>query len=139
MEFFCLYGTSFNYFVTGVSLLEGGQYFPKRARILENGSANPSNNRSRGFNNNKNTGNINGLLYIENPDTPDIDMGKNSFLLPKIKRAFEHAYQLLTVTLADESVESYLSYVIRTDDPLLTERLPDLSSLRTNADIINNP
>lgn len=62
-----------------------------------------------------------GLLTIVNPDQPDQDMGKNSFLLPKIRRAFEHSYQLLCCALRTQN-PSYLSYVIRGDDEALLAR-----------------
>lgn len=64
-----------------------------------------------------------GLLHVQNPDDPTHDMGRNSFLLPKIRRAFEHAHQLLTVALNDSNQSSYLGYVIRGDDPYLVQRL----------------
>lgn len=32
MDFFALYGNSFNYYQTGVSIINGGSYFPKRMR-----------------------------------------------------------------------------------------------------------
>ena len=34
------------------------------------------------------------LLYVENPDCPELDVGRSSFMLPKIRRAFEHAHQV---------------------------------------------
>jgi hypothetical protein len=64
------------------------------------------------------------LLAFENPSLPDIDFGKSSYIMPKIRRSFEHAHQLLSAALCDSRIESYLSYVIRTDDPLLIDRIP---------------
>jgi hypothetical protein len=62
-------------------------------------------------------------VSIENPDQVDVDMGRNSFMFPKIKRAFEHAHQLLTAAFAKNIVEdSYLSFVIRSDDAILANR-----------------
>ena len=64
------------------------------------------------------------MLCVENPDEPELDMGKSSFQVAKIRRAFEHAYQLLSVAITNtENPHSYLGYVIRGDDPLLTRRL----------------
>lgn len=74
-----------------------------------------------------------GLLTIVNPDMPDQDMGKNSFLLSKIRKAFEHTYQLLCYALANypssgankeaaQRLDSVLSLVIRGDDPILLAR-----------------
>lgn len=67
------------------------------------------------------------IQAIENPDQPDADIGRNSFMLPKIKRAFEHAHQLLSAALFGQTeAESYLSFVIRTDDPVLATRCGEL-------------
>ena len=45
-------------------------------------------------------------------------------MLPKIKRAFEHAFQLLTAAFNNQKskTDSLLSFVIRTDDPIFTSR-----------------
>jgi hypothetical protein len=64
-----------------------------------------------------------GVMGFENPDAPDQDMGKNSYLLPKIRRSFEHSYQLLTVALNDSKQSTYLGYMIRGDDTILFNRL----------------
>lgn len=64
-------------------------------------------------------------------------MGRNSYMLPKIRRAFEHGLQLLTAALASTRVPSYLSYFIRPDDPLLMDRLaPDFSEDRSNSEAL---
>ncbi len=77
------------------------------------------------------------LLYIENPDCPEQDMGRNSFMMVKIRRAFEHAHQLLTASLADNRVPSYLSFVIRPDDPALAGRPgPELTDHRSNSEVL---
>ena len=44
--------------------------------------------------------------------------------MKKVRRSFEHAHQLLSAALRDTEIESYLSYVVRTDDPLLIDREP---------------
>lgn len=41
------------------------------------------------------------MLYLENPDLPDLDIGRNSYMMPKIRRSFEHAHQLLTNALGE--------------------------------------
>ena len=74
LDFFRLYGVSFNYGQVGISVRNGGSYFLKEDRGKEWGNANP---------------NRQSLLAIENPDMPELDMGRNSFQMPKIKRAFE--------------------------------------------------
>lgn len=77
------------------------------------------------------------LLYLENPDSPDLDIGRNSYMMPKIRRSFEHAHQLLTAALGDPRVPSYLAYVIRADDPALQDRPgPELGAQRSNADAL---
>lgn len=54
-------------------------------------------------------------------------LGRNSFMFSKIKRAFEHAHQVLTATLSNpEYEESYLAYIIRSDNAILTSRVPIL-------------
>lgn len=117
LEFFNLYGGSFNYYHTGVSIADGGSYFRKREKGEE--WANPSRPN---------------LLAIENPDVPEVDMGRNSFNMPKIRRTFEHASQLLTSALADQRIESFLSFVIRPDDQHLAGRPPvGLSACRANS------
>jgi hypothetical protein len=71
------------------------------------------------------------LLSIENPELLGVDMGRNSYLMPKIRRSFEHTYQLLTTALSSSSIknkngieiDSFLSYVIRSDDKVLQTRL----------------
>jgi DNA polymerase sigma len=80
LDFFHLYGSSFNYQELGISIREGGSYFHKTDRVW----ANPGRQS---------------ILCIENPDQPDIDMGKNSFLMFKVKKAFEHGHQVLLVAL----------------------------------------
>ena len=53
--------------------------------------------------------------------------------MPKVRRSFEHAHQLLSAALCDPYIESYLSYVVRTDDPLLVDRdPPELGAARYN-------
>ncbi len=48
-------------------------------------------------------------------------------MFSKIKRAFEHAHQVLTAALSNsEYEESYLAYIIRSDNAILTSRLPIL-------------
>lgn len=44
------------------------------------------------------------LLAIENPDMPEVDMGRNSYIMPKIRRSFEHGYQVCMV---------YWAYVVQ--------------------------
>eukprot|EP00597_Dinobryon_sp_UTEXLB2267_P017252 CAMPEP_0201095982 /NCGR_PEP_ID=MMETSP0812-20130820/4895_1 /ASSEMBLY_ACC=CAM_ASM_000668 /TAXON_ID=98059 /ORGANISM="Dinobryon sp., Strain UTEXLB2267" /LENGTH=243 /DNA_ID=CAMNT_0047349919 /DNA_START=475 /DNA_END=1206 /DNA_ORIENTATION=- len=126
LEFFHLYGSSFNYYTVGISIRGGGSYFPKRSRLeADNNSKNSGAQRQN-------------MLWMENPDMPSLDMGRSSFLLPKVRRAFEHAHQCLVAALCDSSHShsdrkdsshsqsssdsSLLSFVIRADDPSLAGR-----------------
>eukprot|EP01039_Chlorochromonas_danica_P001099 gene1099-1192_t len=109
MAFLHLYGVSFNFYATGINLLNGGEYFSKMKRQQLAEVASTAQNRP-------------GLLTIVNPDQPDQDMGKNSFLLPKIRRAFEHTHQLLAAALKEEKRDSYLAFIIRGDDAALVAR-----------------
>eukprot|EP00606_Chrysophyceae_sp_TOSAG23-5_P000844 GSChrysophyteH2.ASY1.ANO1.516.1 assembled CDS len=114
IEFLRLYGCgSFDYLTTGISVSEFGKYFNKTGRSDWN----------KGSGGNRNTM----MLALENPHMPDIDMGRGSFMMPKIRRAFEHAQQLLGFALSDSTAKSYLSYFIRSDDPLLHMTKPTVS------------
>jgi len=108
IDFLTLYsGGSFDFAHTAISVANGGRYFEKSS--IPEWRPTP-------------------MLSIENPHLPGVDMGKNSFLLPKIRRAFEHALQLLSFALSDASAASYLGFFIRTDDPALhQEELTDLN------------
>jgi DNA polymerase sigma len=105
LEFFNLYGGTFNTYHVGISMNNGGSYFRKRER--EGDWYNPS--RAN-------------LLCLENPFEPDLDMGRNSFMYAKVRRSFEHAGQLLNCALTDCRHESYLSFIIRSDDICLANR-----------------
>lgn len=143
LEFFHLYGTSFNYYHTGISLRGDGKYFPKYTfnqdkyhdiainGLMNTGNSKNGKNRKRKFeevdNTNNNTPNGNnrdrpGLFCVENPDVPDQDVGKNSYQMSKIRRSFEHAFQLLTVALNDSKQLSFLCYVIRANDSMFENR-----------------
>ena len=119
IEFFYLYGIAFNYNDVGISVLNDGEYFNKRKRDASVW-INPSRPQ---------------MLSIENPDplTPNTDLGRNSYLLPRIKRSFEHAHQLLTAAMKDVPNGPYLSYVVRSDDPILANRTIDIFTDRSNA------
>jgi DNA polymerase sigma len=103
IDFLTLYsGGSFDFTNTAISVAHGGRYFDKTS-IPE---WRPST-----------------MLSIENPHLAGVDMGKNSFLLPKIRRSFEHALQLLSFALSDGAAASYLGFFIRTDDPALHQEV----------------
>ena len=115
LDFLQLYGTSFNYVHTGISITNNGSYFEKRRRSGGEWGANPGRPN---------------MLSIENPMQPELDMGRNSFQMPKIRRAFEHALQLLSAALTNQDCDSYLSFFIRTDDPMLKDRNVNLLSTK---------
>lgn len=109
LDFLELYGKSFNYITTGISIVNDGYYFNKKDRGDEwFASSKPY------------------TLSIENPDPaviPPVDIGKNSFMIAKVRRAFEHAHQVMTSILNSSSViYSYLAFIIRPDDPMLISR-----------------
>lgn len=130
LEFLQLYGVTYNYMTVGISITDGGQYFNKRKRKEEGDAKDLAASMKRP-----------NLLYIENPDCPELDMGGNSFMMPKIKRSFEHGYQVLSAALSSGTrdatqgrrTESYLAFVIRADDVSLAVRPgPELCSDRSN-------
>eukprot|EP00736_Rhodelphis_marinus_P005184 Rmarinus@m.27576 len=77
INFFELYGRRFNYVLTGISLLDGGSYFPK----IQRGWLYPD----RPY-----------ALCIEDPQNSANEMGANSFGILRIRRAFEHALRVLS-------------------------------------------
>lgn len=121
IDFFQFYGVRFNYILAGISINNSG-YYNKQDRGYE--WYNPTKPMS---------------LSVENPDPavdPKVDIGKNSYNILKIRRSFEHAYQLLSAIICfndPSSVISYLAYIIRADDPILRNRTIDYSSLYTSS------
>ena len=84
LEFLELYGKDFNYATTGISVRHHGAYFPKH---------------QRGWN----YPNRPALLALENPDDAGLDVGKNSFAMTRVKRAFDHAHaKLVLAACADD-------------------------------------
>jgi non-canonical poly(A) RNA polymerase PAPD5/7 len=85
LDFFNLYGCTFNYNRAVLSLHAGGRYLDKTASA---GGGTGGMNKPP-------------MLSIENPMDPSGPyIGENSFLMPKIRRSFEHSLQLLTIALA---------------------------------------
>ncbi|KAJ1455249.1 hypothetical protein M885DRAFT_483838 [Pelagophyceae sp. CCMP2097] len=105
LEFFELYSRDFNFVTTGICVRGDGSYFPKQGRgwFYQNRPM---------------------LLAIENPDDAKFDVGKNSFAINRIKRAFEQAHLHLTVALTarDWDKSSLLASIIYPDDPALAGR-----------------
>lgn len=75
--FFTLYGRDFNYNDLAISVRHGGSYFFKEDRGWYD--------ENRPF-----------LLSMENPNEPSLDIGKNSYEVRTVRRAFDYARQVLT-------------------------------------------
>lgn len=88
IEFFELYGRKFNYMLTGIRIKDGGRYINKEEmqKDMIDGHR-PS------------------LLCIEDPLLPSNDIGRSSYGVLQVKRAFDHAYTVLTS--ATHNLSSY--------------------------------
>ena len=62
-------------------------------------------------------------MAVENPEAPGTDMGRSSFQMPRIRRAFEHAHRVLLYAVAAPNLRSILSLIIRVDDEMLSSRV----------------
>lgn len=78
IQFFHLYGQVFNYDHIGISIRKEGSYFTKEKRGWE---GRDERSRSR--------------LCVENPQDPEVDIGKPAYHIKKVQRAFQHAYDTL--------------------------------------------
>ncbi|GLD91924.1 hypothetical protein PINS_up000457 [Pythium insidiosum] len=76
LGFLTLYGRDWNYDDLGFSVRNGGTYFYKEDRDWYDAG--------RPF-----------LLSVENPNEPELDVGKNSYEIRTVKRSFEYARQVL--------------------------------------------
>jgi len=115
LEFLELYGKTFNYVTTGISVRNSGSYFNKR-----------------------NAGCVNvqrpGLICVENPEDPSADVGRNSFKILQIRRVFEHAFNRLSAVLCQKSASSstILGTIIHPDEALIRRKIPDGAMFATN-------
>ncbi|KAJ8041865.1 Non-canonical poly(A) RNA polymerase PAPD5 [Holothuria leucospilota] len=110
IEFFELYGINFNYFKTGISVENGGTYFPKD-------DASNMTDRHR-FS----------LLCIEDPLNPGLDLGRNSFGFMEVRKAFHYASRVLTQAVLphldqDSNGHSILGRIIRVTDEVVNQRI----------------
>ena len=96
IDFFELYGTQFNYEDIGLSIRKGGKYFQKSSRGWEGWDE-----RSR-F-----------RLCVENPQDPEVDIGRSAYNIKKVQRAFQHAYD--TLIFNNSSSVSLLKLIITCD------------------------
>lgn len=109
LEFFEFYGRHFNYSKTAISVKNGGCYFPKslfRSFALE---YRPS------------------ILCIEDPLQLGNDIGRNSYGVMNVKRAFEHAYILLADKIHPKNAKavhgkSILGNIIRIKEEIIMYR-----------------
>ncbi|KAL1412065.1 hypothetical protein Q8F55_003062 [Vanrija albida] len=83
MEFFELYGRSFNYNDVGISLRRGGEYYSKRKRGWANFNGQPW------------------LLSIEDPQDVENDISKTSFGIRDVKLVLAGAYDILQGVLSE--------------------------------------
>lgn len=98
IEFFELYGRNFNYMKTGISVMNGGSYFPKNEMKANSGK--------------------NSLLYIKDPCTPADNAAGGCFGLWQVKQAFDYAFcclhsNVLTRENPIPKRESLLSDIIK--------------------------
>eukprot|EP00124_Ichthyophonus_hoferi_P002469 Ihof_evm9s169 gene=Ihof_evmTU9s169 len=82
MEFFEVYGRIFEYNYLGISILNRGSFFYKADRRW-NDIRNPE------------------KISLEDPQRTDNDISGGSFSMHKIKKAFQHAYDILQQSLLD--------------------------------------
>lgn len=89
LEFFELYGIDFNYFTTGISVRYDGSYFPKGAKDRREHFVIPN----RLFS-----------LALENPLEVTSDVGRATFRIQTVQRAFEVAMRVLLSHVAEPYV-----------------------------------
>ena len=100
IEFFELYGRNFNYMKTGITVLNGGSYFPKEEFAQSQGPGK------------------NCLLYVVDPSNPNENAAGGCFGLWQVKQAFDYAFcRLHSAVLTRENPipkrESLLSDIIK--------------------------
>lgn len=89
LEFFELYGLDFNYVTTGISVRHDGYYFPKGSKDRKKEFWQPNRRFS---------------MAIENPLEPLHDVGKPSYRIQVVQRAFELAFKTLLAHLSEPMV-----------------------------------
>lgn len=92
VEFMELYGFDFNYFTTGISVRHDGMYFPKGAHDRKEVFLIPN----RLFS-----------LAMENPLDPAMDVGKPSFKMFLIQRAFDTSFKSLLAHVAEPIIPAF--------------------------------
>lgn len=103
IEFFELYGRQFNYLQVGISVREGGCYFPKEALAGSNGASE------------------NGLLLIQDPLNPQENASRGCYGYLQVKQAFEHAFNRLHIAVLSReqpslTTPSLLSLIVQVSE-----------------------
>ena len=104
MYFLRLYGEDLDYERVGVSIRGEGSFFNKRAKGWK------YSDRDRT------------LLALECPQNPDNDLGRNSYNIELVRKAYEHAYKLLCAQTFKQRGQTPLSCLIRSDRSLTDRR-----------------
>ncbi|XP_075683037.1 terminal nucleotidyltransferase 4A isoform X3 [Rhinoderma darwinii] len=112
IEFFELYGRTFNYLKTGIRIRNGGAYIAKEEimKAMANGYR-PS------------------MLCIEDPLIPENDVGRSSYGAIQVQQAFDYAYLVLSHTVSplarsypNRDSESILGRVIKITQEVIDYR-----------------
>jgi len=91
LDFFELYGLNFNYITTGLTVVNDGMYFPKGHPGMKEDYFNPTRPM---------------MLGIENPMEPGMDVGKSSYRVGLVRKAFEISYKTLLARLTPPYLQS---------------------------------
>ncbi|XP_076449394.1 uncharacterized protein LOC143285846 [Babylonia areolata] len=111
VEFFELYGRTFNYMRTGIRIKNGGAYIPKDdiVKEMENGHR-PA------------------LMCIEDPLNAGNDIGRSSYGAIYVKQAFEYAYLVLSQAVLPQHTHllknhsSILGRIVRVTEEVVSYR-----------------
>lgn len=109
IEFFELYGRNFNYMNVAIRVKGGGSYVKKEIVSEQMGEGHRS------------------ILCIEDPLNPSNDIGKSSYGAMSVKKAFEHAFQVLHQACGPaasyvEPTRSILARIICVTDTVVKQR-----------------
>ncbi|KAJ8973046.1 hypothetical protein NQ317_011326 [Molorchus minor] len=119
IEFFELYGRKFNYINTGIRIRDGGKYINKEDMQKE-----------------MIDGHRPSMLCIEDPLQPSNDIGRSSYGVLQVKRAFEYAYTVLSNVVHPLSLYtncaqmSMLGRIVRVRDKVIEQRQRVEDSIR---------
>mmetsp|Transcript_28434 Transcript_28434/g.46084 ORF Transcript_28434/g.46084 Transcript_28434/m.46084 type:complete len:337 (-) Transcript_28434:284-1294(-) len=108
LSFFELYGRRFNFGTTGITVRDGGSYIPKsKQRLAEEHNSGPRPS----------------ILYAVDPLNQENDLGRGSFGLQGVRRAFEHAHRVLTQGLKEQDrSRGLLGKIIEIDKHILSRK-----------------